>query len=72
MDLKNEMERSTKAVDQPIAALLADLKQRGVLNDTLVMWAGEFGCTPFAQFGNGRDHNTAPSRSGWPAAVGTA
>ena len=57
MDLKNEMERSTAAVDQPMAALLADLKQRGLLQDTLVVWAGEFGRTPFAQFGNGRDHN---------------
>jgi hypothetical protein len=57
MDLKNEMERSTKGVDQPIAALLGDLKQRGLLKDTLVVWAGEFGRTPFAQFGNGRDHN---------------
>ena len=54
---KTEMERSTKAVDQPMAALLADLKQRGLLEDTLVVWAGEFGRTPVAQFGNGRDHN---------------
>jgi len=44
-------------VDQPIAALLTDLKQRGLLQDTLVVWGGEFGRTPFAQFGNGRDHN---------------
>jgi hypothetical protein len=57
MDLKDELERSTKAVDQPIAALLEDLKQRGLLEDTLVVWAGEFGRTPYAQFGNGRDHN---------------
>ncbi len=57
MDLKTEMERSTKAVDQPMAALLDDLKQRGLLHDTLVVWAGEFGRTAVAQFGNGRDHN---------------
>jgi hypothetical protein len=57
MDLKTEMVRSTAAVDQPMAALLADLKQRGLLDETLVIWAGEFGRTPFAQFGNGRDHN---------------
>jgi hypothetical protein len=56
-DLKNEMTESAGAVDQPIAALLADLKQRDMLKDTLVVWAGEFGRTPFAQFGNGRDHN---------------
>jgi hypothetical protein len=57
MDLKTEMERSTREVDQPMAALLSDLKQRGLLEDTLVVWAGEFGRTPVAQFGNGRDHN---------------
>jgi hypothetical protein len=57
MDLKNEMESNTKIIDQPIAALLADLKQRGMLNDTLVVFASEFGRTPVAQFGNGRDHN---------------
>lgn len=45
------------AVDQPIAALLQDLKQRGMLDDTLVVWSGEFGRTPFAQGGAGRDHN---------------
>lgn len=56
-DLKSEMERSAGSVDQPIAALLNDLKQRGMLKDTLVVWAGEFGRTPFAQFDNGRDHN---------------
>jgi uncharacterized protein (DUF1501 family) len=44
-------------VDRPIAGLLADLKQRDLLKDTLVIWAGEFGRTPFAQFDNGRDHN---------------
>jgi len=45
-----------KQVDQPIAALLKDLKQRGLLESTLVVFTGEFGRTPFAQ-GNGRDHN---------------
>ena len=45
------------AVDQPIAALLQDLKQRGMLEDTLIVWSGEFGRTPFAQGGAGRDHN---------------
>ena len=44
-------------VDQPIAALLTDLKGRGLLKDTLVIWAGEFGRTPFSQGSNGRDHN---------------
>ena len=45
------------ATDQPIAGLLADLKQRGLFDETLVVWAGEFGRTPFAQGTNGRDHN---------------
>lgn len=45
------------AVDQPIGALLNDLKQRGLFEDTLVVWSGEFGRTPFAQGANGRDHN---------------
>jgi uncharacterized protein DUF1501 len=45
------------AVDQPIAALLQDLQQRGLLDETLVVWSGEFGRTPFAQGSNGRDHN---------------
>jgi hypothetical protein len=44
-------------IDQPIAALLADLKQRGLLDDTLVVWGGEFGRTPTSENGNGRDHN---------------
>ena len=43
--------------DQPIAALLADLKQRGMFKDTLIIWAGEFGRTPYGQSGDGRDHN---------------
>ncbi|WP_038169415.1 DUF1501 domain-containing protein [Verrucomicrobium sp. BvORR106] len=46
------------AVDKPIAGLLADLKQRGLLEDTLVWWGGEFGRTPYAERnGTGRDHN---------------
>ncbi|MCB1064496.1 MAG: DUF1501 domain-containing protein [Verrucomicrobiae bacterium] len=44
-------------VDQPIAGLLRDLKQRGLLDETLVIWAGEFGRTPFSQGSDGRDHN---------------
>jgi hypothetical protein len=48
---------NARAVDKPIAGLLRDLKSRGLLQDTLVVWAGEFGRTPFAQGTNGRDHN---------------
>jgi hypothetical protein len=57
VDLQELHPKSAREVDQPIAALLTDLKQRGLLNDTLVVWGGEFGRTPFAQSGNGRDHN---------------
>ena len=47
-----------RAVDKPVAGLLADLKQRGLLDDTIVWWGGEFGRTPYAQNnGTGRDHN---------------
>ena len=46
-----------RASDKPIAGLLADLKSRGMLKDTLVVWGGEFGRTPFNEKGNGRDHN---------------
>ena len=56
-NLKSGHEKNTKEVDQPIAALLKDLKARGMLEDTLVVWGGEFGRTPIAQGSNGRDHN---------------
>jgi uncharacterized protein (DUF1501 family) len=46
-----------RQVDQPLAALIQDLKQRGLLEDTLILWAGEFGRTPFSQGSDGRDHN---------------
>ncbi|MDG2391330.1 MAG: DUF1501 domain-containing protein [Planctomycetaceae bacterium] len=52
-----EHEKHAKAVDKPVAGLLEDLKQRGLLEDTLVWWGGEFGRTPFTQGNNGRDHN---------------
>lgn len=56
-NLKRGHEDNARAVDQPIAALLCDLKTRGLWNDTLVVWTGEFGRTPFAQGADGRDHN---------------
>ncbi len=46
-----------KNIDQPMAALLGDLKERGLLDDTLIVWGGEFGRTPVSENGNGRDHN---------------
>lgn len=60
-DAHNGLEKNhsvmCKQVDQPVAALLADLKSRGLLDTTLVVWASEFGRTPYGQSGDGRDHN---------------
>ncbi|MFM7846638.1 MAG: DUF1501 domain-containing protein [Planctomycetota bacterium] len=56
--LKDSLTASCRAIDQPIAGLLTDLEQRGLLSDTLVVWGGEFGRTPHAQGGDGRDHNS--------------
>jgi len=56
-DLKKGHEKNALEVDRPIAGLLTDLKARGLLDDTLVVWGGEFGRTPTAQGDNGRDHN---------------
>lgn len=50
-------ERNAAQTDQPVAALLQDLKQRGLLDSTLVIWAGEFGRTPMRQGSSGRNHN---------------
>jgi hypothetical protein len=56
-NLKKGLGDNCRMVDQPIAALLLDLKARGLLDETLVIYGGEFGRTPFAQGSNGRDHN---------------
>jgi hypothetical protein len=56
-DIEGNHSRRCKASDKPIAGLIADLKSRGMLEDTLVVWGGEFGRTPFNEKGNGRDHN---------------
>jgi hypothetical protein len=55
-DIKAHADKA-KNVDQPIAALIKDLKERDLLKDTLIVWGGEFGRTPVAENGNGRDHN---------------
>jgi hypothetical protein len=55
--LKEGHEENALEVDKPIAGLLTDLKARGLLDDTLVLWSGEFGRTPTAQGTDGRDHN---------------
>lgn len=56
-DLYHGHTKNAAEVDKPIAGFLADLKSRGLLEDTLVLWGGEFGRTPTAQGNNGRDHN---------------
>ncbi len=55
--LEEGHEAMARQVDQPVGALLKDLKQRGLLDETLVVFTGEFGRTPFSQGSNGRDHN---------------
>ena len=56
-DLYHGHTKNAAEVDKPIAGFLSDLKSRGLLDDTLVLWGGEFGRTPTAQGNNGRDHN---------------
>jgi uncharacterized protein (DUF1501 family) len=56
-NLKEDHGKHATATDKPIAGLLQDLEAKGLLRDTLVIWAGEFGRTPYAQQGDGRDHN---------------
>jgi hypothetical protein len=68
-NLRTNHETNARAVDQPIGALLKDLRRRGLLDETLVVWAGEFGRTPFAQGAEGRDHNPY-AQSIWMAGGG--
>jgi hypothetical protein len=56
-NLKADLSAKCQSIDKPIAGLLTDLKAKGLLKDTLVIWGGEFGRTPYAQGGDGRDHN---------------
>ena len=56
-DIETNHSRLCRSMDQPVAGLLRDLKQRGLLEETLVVWGGEFGRTPMSEKGNGRDHN---------------
>ena len=56
-DLRASHTRNAAEVDQPIAALLVDLRRRGLLDDTLLLWCGEFGRTPVSEGNDGRDHN---------------
>ncbi len=56
-NLETDHSRLCREVDRPIAGLITDLKQRGLLDETLVIWGGEFGRTPMSEKGTGRDHN---------------
>ena len=67
--LQARLTANCTAIDKPIAALIADLKQRDMLKDTLLVWGGEFGRTPHAQNTDGRDHN-ATGFSMWMAGGG--
>lgn len=67
-NIDREMRIAAEEVDRASAALVKDLKQRGMLDDTIVLWAGEFGRTPMGQ-GSGRDHHIL-SMSGWLAGGG--
>ena len=72
-DIEENHLRMAAQTDKPIAGLLKDLKQRGLLDSTLVVWGGEFGRTPEAEGGKGRDHNnTGLHACGWPAAASAA
>lgn len=67
--IAKELPPMCAATDQPVAALLKDLKARGLLEDTLVLWSTEFGRMPFSQGGDGRDHNGGTFAS-WMAGAG--
>lgn len=56
-DIEGNHSKLCRSMDKPVAGLLKDLKRRGLLEDTLVIWGGEFGRTPMSEKGNGRDHN---------------
>ncbi len=68
-DIKAGIELKAREIDRACMALITDLKQRGMLDDTLIVWGGEFGRTPMSQGGNGRDHHNK-AMSVWLAGAG--
>lgn len=68
-DVKQNHELHCRETDLPIAGLIADLKRRGLFDETLIVWGGEFGRTPFAEDGKGRDHH-ARAFTMWLAGAG--
>ncbi len=76
-DLEKGLQYACGKTDKPVAALLTDLKQRGLLDSTLIIWGGEFGRLPLSQnnvnaAASGRDHGPLGSACGWPAAASKA
>ena len=67
--VKEGIALKAKEIDRACMALITDLKQRGMLKDTLIVWAGEFGRTPMSQGGSGRDHHNK-AMSVWMAGAG--
>ena len=67
--VKEGVEQKANEIDRPCMALINDLKQRGMLQDTLIVWAGEFGRTPMSQGSNGRDHHNK-AMTVWLAGAG--
>jgi uncharacterized protein (DUF1501 family) len=70
-NLNQNLTTNCGAIDRPMYGLITDLKQRGLLDETLIVWAGEFGRTPYAQGRDGRDHNHK-AFSLWMAGGGVA
>lgn len=70
-NLEKDHTKLCREMDKPVSGLLRDLKQRGLLDETLVVWGGEFGRTPMSEKGNGRDHN-AFGFTMWLAGGGSA
>ena len=68
-DIKNGVTLKAKEIDRACMALITDLKRRGMLDDTLIVWAGEFGRTPMSQGGSGRDHHNK-AMTVWLAGAG--
>ena len=68
-DIEENHLRKAAETDKPVAGLLKDLKRRGLLESTLVLWGGEFGRSPEAESGKGRDHHNLGFTCGWPAAA---
>ena len=69
--IKEGIACKAQEIDRACMALITDLKQRGMLDETLIVWAGEFGRTPMSQGGNGRDHHNK-AMSVWLAGAGFA